>query len=79
MEPEVVAFLKKVSKSIMIAFLWLVVNAVAAIWNDHAFVGDHVTVANVLFYIWFIISVVLLIYLLRRMWQHQPDWGKGEI
>lgn len=68
MEPEVVEFLRRVGKTILIALLWLAINAVAAIKGDNAFVGDHITVWNVAFYIWFAISVWLLIYLIKRLW-----------
>ena len=69
MEPETVAFLKNVAKSILIALSWLVINAVAALKGDNAFIGDHLRVSNVLFYIWFPISIFLLIYLLKRLWK----------
>ena len=68
MEPEMVAFLKRVGNSIGIAFVWLAINAIAAIKGDNAFVGEHITIGNVLFYVWFILSLVLLIYIYKRMW-----------
>jgi len=71
MEPEAVAFLRKVGKSIMVGFLWLAINAIAAIKGDNAFIGDEVKLSNVLFYIWFVISVVLLVYIFRRMWKEE--------
>ena len=69
MEPEALDFLKRVSKSIMVALLWLAVNAVIAIKGDNAFIEDHLRLANVLFYIWFCLSLVLLLYLLRKIWK----------
>jgi hypothetical protein len=68
MEPEVLEFLKRVSKSIMIALIWLAVNSIAAIKGDNAFVGDHITLGNVLFYIWFVVSIFLLVYIYKRLW-----------
>lgn len=73
MEPEMVAFLRRVGKSLGIAFCWLVINATAAIKGDNAFIGEHLTVGNVLFYIWFIISVILLLWIYKKMW-----FGKEE-
>jgi hypothetical protein len=68
MEPEMVAFLKRVGKSLMVAFFWLAITVTAAVKGDNAFVGDHITIGNVLFYIWFIISIVILLWILRKMW-----------
>lgn len=75
MEPEALAFLKRVAKSILLALVWLAINAVAAIWGDNAFVNGSLKVSNILFYIWFVISVAGLIYLLKRMWQDQEDFA----
>lgn len=69
MEPEVAAFLKKVSKSILIAIIWLSITAAAAIKGDNAFVHDHITLSNALFYIWFLASIVVLVWLYKKMWR----------
>lgn len=74
MEPEVAAFLRRVGKSLTIGFLWLAINAAAAIKGDNAFIGDHIRLANVLFYIWFAVSIVILLLLLKRLWK-----GKGMV
>lgn len=68
MEPEVLEFLKRVAKSIGIVLLWLAINTVAAIKGDHGFIKESITTGNLVFYVWVIISVVLLVYLLRRLW-----------
>ena len=74
MEPEALAFLKRVAKSILLALVWLAINAVAAIWGDNAFVNGSFKLSNILFYAWFLISVVLLVYLLKKMWQQQEEF-----
>lgn len=68
MEPEVTAFLRKVAKSIFIGFTWLAINAIAAIKWDSAFVVGTVTWENVLFYTWFVASVIVLVIIFRKMW-----------
>jgi hypothetical protein len=68
MEPEMVAFLKRIVNSIFIALAWLGINAFVAIKGDNAYVGDHITVANILCYAWFIISIFLLIWIYKKMW-----------
>lgn len=68
MEPEMVAFLKRVGKSLTVAFCWLAITATAAIKGDNAFVGDHVNLGNILFYVWLIVSIVMLIIIYKKIW-----------
>jgi len=68
MEPEAAAFLRRVGNSLAIGFAWLAVNATAAIKGDNAFIGDQITVGNVLFYLWFIISIFILRIIYKKMW-----------
>ncbi len=72
MEPEVAAFLRRVGKSLTIAFLWLAINATAAIKGDNAFIGDHIRLGNILFYTWFVVSVVVLVIIYKKMWTGKP-------
>jgi hypothetical protein len=67
-EPEMVAFLKRISLTLFIAVIWLAINATAAIKGDNAFIGDHITLGNILFYTWFVISLVILLMIYKRMW-----------
>ncbi len=68
MEPEMVAFLRRIGKSLTIAFCWLAITATAAIKGDNAFIGEHVTIGNILFYAWLIISIFLLFFIAKKMW-----------
>lgn len=68
MEPEAAAFLKRVGNSLAIGFAWLAINATAAIKGDNAFIGDHIRIGNILFYIWFIISIIILVVIYKKMW-----------
>ena len=73
MEPDVAAFLRKVAKSVFIAFCWLAINAIAAIKGDNAFVGERVTAGNIIFYTWFVISIVVLVIIYKKMWGAKPE------
>jgi uncharacterized PurR-regulated membrane protein YhhQ (DUF165 family) len=68
MDPEMAAFFRRIGYTILVALIWLAINATAAIKGDNAFIGDHVTLGNVLFYVWFIVSVILLILIYKKMW-----------
>ncbi|HKG69481.1 MAG TPA: hypothetical protein VKA92_11480 [Segetibacter sp.] len=71
MEPEAAAFLRRVGNSLAIGFIWLAVNATAAIKGDNAFIGDQITIGNILFYIWFVISIVILVILYKKIWREK--------
>lgn len=68
MEPETVAFLKRVGMSIFIALVWLGLTATIAIKGDNAFIGEHITAGNILFYAWFVISLIVLLKIYSKMW-----------
>ena len=68
MEPEAAAFLRRVANSLVVGFLWLAINATAAIKGDNAFIGDHLTIGNILFYVWFVISLIILIFFYKKIW-----------
>ncbi len=69
MEPEAAAFLRRVGNSLAIGFIWLAINTTAAIKGDNAFIGDHITIGNILFYLWFVISIVILVRLYKKIWK----------
>ena len=71
MEPEAAAFLRKVGRSLTIGFLWLALNSIFAIKGDNAFIEGDIRLGNILFYTWFVISVIILIYLYKRLWKKE--------
>lgn len=72
MEPEVVAFLKRVALCIFLAFCWLAINVIIGVKLDLAVVENHITIGNVLYYIWFLASLVLLLLFFIRLWRQVP-------
>lgn len=68
MEPEMVAFLKRIGKSLTIAFCWLAITATAAIKGDNAFIVKHLSAGNILFYLWLVISIILLAIIFKKLW-----------
>ena len=69
MEPEVREFLMRVSLSLGIGILWLSINSTAGIMFDLAFIHGHITVGNIVFYVWFVASIVFMIKLYIRLWR----------
>ena len=76
MEPETAAFLKRIGKSMTLGFAWLALTCVFAIKGDNAFVNGPVTIGNVLFYLWFVISIVVLVVVLKKLWAENVDLDK---
>ncbi len=68
MEPEVREFLKRVGLSIGVGFLWLAITAIAALKGDNGFIEGPIRVANVLFYAWVVISIIIVIKLMKKIW-----------
>ena len=73
MEPETAAFLKRIGKSMTMGFVWLALTCVFAIKGDNAFVNGSVRIGNILFYLWFVISIVVLVVLLKKLWAENVD------
>lgn len=69
MEPEVREFLARISQTIGVVVLWMFINSTAGIMFGLAFIHNHITVGNVIFYIWFAASLVLMIWLLVKLWK----------
>lgn len=69
MEPEVKAFLKRVANSIFAGLAWMAINSTFGIMYDFAFIHDKLSLANILFYIWFVVSLGLLLWFYIRLWK----------
>jgi ABC-type glycerol-3-phosphate transport system permease component len=68
MDPEVLAFLNRISRSIGIALVIMVLNSTLGIMWGYAFVEDHWKWSNTLFYIFAITSLFGLFYALYKIW-----------
>lgn len=69
MEPEVVAFLKRVGLSMSIAFFWLSINTIVGIKFNLAFIDTKMTVGNVIFYVWMVGSFLGMLWFFVRLWR----------
>ncbi len=69
MEPEVKSFLSKISTSLSVGLLWLLINTTIGIGFNFAFFEDKPAIGNYIFYAWFLISLYLLIVFYRKKWK----------
>jgi membrane protein DedA with SNARE-associated domain len=68
MEPGVKEFLQRLVLSIFTALLWMLINSTAGIMFGHAFIEHKLSVGNIIFYAWFLTSLVFLIRFYYRLW-----------
>jgi hypothetical protein len=69
MESETRDFLAKIATSISVTLLWLLVNSTIGIAFNFAFFEKRPTTGNYIFYVWFLISLVALIFYYRKKWK----------
>ena len=74
MEPEVVAFLKRVALCIFITFSWLAVTVTVGLKFDLVVVNNHPSVGNILFYLWMTGSFIAMILYFIRLWKNTAKW-----
>ncbi|TDH24046.1 hypothetical protein EXU57_16320 [Segetibacter sp. 3557_3] len=68
MEPEALNFLKRIGKSLGIGLVWLCITVTAALKNDNAFPDNGIRLANVLFYLWLVVSVIIMVRIFQKLW-----------
>jgi hypothetical protein len=68
MEPIVKRYLIRILNTLSVGLFWLAINSTAGIMYDLAFVHDHIMLKNILFYIWFLLSLAGFIWYVVWLW-----------
>lgn len=68
MEPEVREFLQKIVWSISAIMVWMLVNILFGIKWGYAFFEKGHTLGAVIFYLWILVSLILLFRLYQKFW-----------
>lgn len=68
MEPEVRAYLIRIVNTISMSLLWMIINTTAGIKFGYAYWEKHFTLGNTVFYAWLIISFIVIIWYMKRLW-----------
>ena len=76
MEPEVKAFLALILNSLAMALIWMMLNMTAGIYFNLAFFEDEVSIWNIVYYIFFLATLVFLIMYLRKKWKGFKEIGE---
>jgi hypothetical protein len=75
MEPDIKAFLIMVLQSVATTLLWMLINMTLGIYFNLAFPEGKITVWNILFYVFFLSTLVLLLRYLRNRWKGFQEIG----
>ena len=69
MEPEAKKYLFKVLNSLCFGLLWLTLNVLGGLYWGYAIIEDRLSIFNILFFAWFVLSLVALLYYYYRLWK----------
>ena len=73
MEPGVRQYLIRILNTLSIGVLWMAINSTLGIMYDFAFVHEKISTSNILFYIWFILSLGTFLWWVIRLWSKPID------
>jgi len=74
MEEDAKQFLLRVVRSLTAAMLWLIINMTLGIYLGLLLFDDVPSTGNIIFYLWFVLSIGLLIrYLIRTWWPKNKE------
>ena len=74
MEPGVKEYLLRIINTLSIGLIWLAINSSFGIMYDYAFIHEQVTTGNIIFYIWFVISLTAFLWWVIRLWRKPIDF-----
>ncbi len=69
MDPEIMAFLNRISRTIGLTLLWMGLNSTLGIMLGYAFVEGEWKWVNYLYYIFLILSSTGYLFLIYKIWK----------
>ena len=73
MDPEVKKYFIKILYSLSIGLLWMALNTTAGIYWEMAIISNGLSILNVLFFVWLLLSLAALLYYYYRTWRSTAD------
>jgi hypothetical protein len=67
------AYLKKVLKTMSVGLMWMFFNVIVGLAYEYAYIDGRATTGNIIFYIWFIISLTALVWWYVRLWSQKIE------
>ena len=75
LEPEVKDFLKKIIQSVFVGLLWMFANMIMGIFMGWLFISERIRAVNIIFYIFFAASSVVMVLFYYRTWKKKFPHG----
>jgi len=69
MEPEAKKYLLKVLNSLSFGLLWLALNVLGGLYWGYAIIEEKLSLSNILYFAWFLLSLLALLYCFYRIWR----------
>ncbi|MBS4043990.1 MAG: hypothetical protein KGZ59_09265 [Chitinophagaceae bacterium] len=76
MDPKFLQYIKQLLKTITLVLVWMTINIKYGIMENYAFPEEGFAQANYIFYTWFIISFIVVIWYLIKLWNKPLDEKK---
>ncbi len=73
MEPEIRAFLQRIALTILGLLLWMSINSTIGIMYNYAFFEGRISIGNIIFYVWLVVSFIALIWFYSKLWKKPPE------
>jgi hypothetical protein len=74
-EPEAQDFLKKIAWSVFYGIAWMMFNMTLGIYFGLFFIEGKISIGNVIFYIFFLTTLIALIRFYYRTWKQKFPHG----
>ncbi|MCK9403762.1 MAG: hypothetical protein M0Q26_10225 [Chitinophagaceae bacterium] len=74
MEPGVKQYLQRILNTISVWLVWMTVNSTLGIRYQFAYIDKGVTAGNIIFYSWLVLSLVVFVWWVIRVWSKPIDY-----
>lgn len=68
MDPGIKEYLTRILNTLAVGLFWMAINSTVGIMYDYAFIHEKVTTGNIIFYCWFLTSLVAFLWWVIRLW-----------
>jgi hypothetical protein len=74
MEPAVKAYLIRIVRTLSLGLLWMVLNSTFGIMYNYAFVESKLKTGNIIFYVFFLLSLAAYLRYVIKLWSKPLDF-----
>ncbi len=68
MDPIFIKYIKQLLKTITVVIVWMTINIKFGIMENYAFPDDGFKTYHYIFYIWFLLSLIGIVWYLIKLW-----------